>query len=413
MLDGENDDYLSGIGFGGKILGHMAIKPVESPLPLATFTKMVGSWARVVKSGESALVYHYARTDLWWRIKQLEENKEIWESIVGVGKWPLVLDVVANPYEEGEDVHKWLNALDVKRPLFVFGGERLISERLISIWAMLANEARSGRSVLLFSNQDLWSPKFTQYVSEYYELAQKVVITPLYKREDATQFVRYLAQKWGIKIPDLVTKETLNLCDGHIGLVKQILRLWRDEGKIPQNLLQNESIKTKLSIIWRMFNKNQQIFLRDIILGKQLTADEVDKVTIRDFLVRARWLKCEGKKWQITVPIIHDWLLKRYQLQAEIIINKDQQLMINNVVIEKQFSRQERKVMRLLIGKPGEVISREQVAEAVWGDRWEEKYSDWAIDQIVSRLRKKLLELRLGRDYLQTVRERGVIWQNN
>ncbi|MBP6994169.1 winged helix-turn-helix transcriptional regulator [Candidatus Woesebacteria bacterium] len=39
------------------------------------------------------------------------------------------------------------------------------------------------------------------------------------------------------------------------------------------------------------------------------------------------------------------------------------------------------------IDKP---LSRDQIAQCLWGSDWEEKYSDWAIDQAIHRLRTKL-----------------------
>ena len=38
-------------------------------------------------------------------------------------------------------------------------------------------------------------------------------------------------------------------------------------------------------------------------------------------------------------------------------------------------------------------ISREELAEVVWGDEADEKYSEWAIDKRISRLRKNLKDL--------------------
>ena len=40
------------------------------------------------------------------------------------------------------------------------------------------------------------------------------------------------------------------------------------------------------------------------------------------------------------------------------------------------------------INKP---LSRDDIAKVIWGNAWNEKYSDWAIDKAISRLRKKIL----------------------
>ncbi|MFC1790807.1 helix-turn-helix domain-containing protein [Patescibacteria group bacterium] len=46
------------------------------------------------------------------------------------------------------------------------------------------------------------------------------------------------------------------------------------------------------------------------------------------------------------------------------------------------------------------------MGEVLWGEASYEKYSDWAIDQLISKLRKKLKDLGLT-DFLKTIRGRG------
>lgn len=44
--------------------------------------------------------------------------------------------------------------------------------------------------------------------------------------------------------------------------------------------------------------------------------------------------------------------------------------------------------MQKNIEKP---VSRDEIAEAIWGKSWNTKYSDWALDKAISRLRKNIL----------------------
>lgn len=56
-------------------------------------------------------------------------------------------------------------------------------------------------------------------------------------------------------------------------------------------------------------------------------------------------------------------------------------------------SGKELKIFRLLDSKKGEVVSRDDIAKAIWGDNSESEYSDWALDQSLSRLRSKLRDI--------------------
>ena len=50
--------------------------------------------------------------------------------------------------------------------------------------------------------------------------------------------------------------------------------------------------------------------------------------------------------------------------------------------------------------------SRDEIGDTLWGKESYEKYSDWAIDQLMSKLRKKLEKLGI-KDRLATVRGKG------
>ncbi len=69
---------------------------------------------------------------------------------------------------------------------------------------------------------------------------------------------------------------------------------------------------------------------------------------------------------------------------------------------------QELLLYNLLSATPGEIVSKDKIAAAIWGDTWEQKYSDWALDKLISTLKKKLV------DYaqpvtLQTFKKLGVM----
>lgn len=58
----------------------------------------------------------------------------------------------------------------------------------------------------------------------------------------------------------------------------------------------------------------------------------------------------------------------------------------------KNLTGKELIVYTLFEKTPGEIVSKEKIAETMWGDDWEQNYSDWAIDKMISNIRKKLQE---------------------
>ena len=57
---------------------------------------------------------------------------------------------------------------------------------------------------------------------------------------------------------------------------------------------------------------------------------------------------------------------------------------------KRDLSKGELDTFNILYNKVGEIVSREEMAKVKWKEDADEKYSDWAIDQIIYRLRSKL-----------------------
>lgn len=68
-------------------------------------------------------------------------------------------------------------------------------------------------------------------------------------------------------------------------------------------------------------------------------------------------------------------------------------------------TRAEQEIVKTL-AETSEVISRDQVADIIWRDMATEKYSDWAIDQRIARLRRKIIDLGFNID-VQTIYGKG------
>jgi hypothetical protein len=70
---------------------------------------------------------------------------------------------------------------------------------------------------------------------------------------------------------------------------------------------------------------------------------------------------------------------------------------------EGEFTPDETRVMRRIWEKQESIVDREELAQVLWGEDWGNKYSDWALDAMMSRLRKKMS----GRWQIITIKGRG------
>nr|MBP9818058.1 winged helix-turn-helix transcriptional regulator [Candidatus Shapirobacteria bacterium] len=63
----------------------------------------------------------------------------------------------------------------------------------------------------------------------------------------------------------------------------------------------------------------------------------------------------------------------------------------------------------MLYGKKDVVVSRNEIGELLWTKDTEDKYSDWAIDQIMSKIRKKIGDVGEQR-VIKTVKGQGFVF---
>jgi len=73
------------------------------------------------------------------------------------------------------------------------------------------------------------------------------------------------------------------------------------------------------------------------------------------------------------------------------------------------FTLSEEKVINLLTDQVNKLVKRDDLAKALWGNLWLEKYSDYMIDKVVYQIRKKLIV-----PYkITTFRNRGLIFSKS
>jgi len=81
-------------------------------------------------------------------------------------------------------------------------------------------------------------------------------------------------------------------------------------------------------------------------------------------------------------------------------------ILLHGKPIDEHFTHQEHQVLLEFFMKPDVIITRDELGIALWGTESYDKYSDWAIDQLMSKLRKKIKDLGATTKLL-TLRGRG------
>jgi DNA-binding winged helix-turn-helix (wHTH) protein len=75
--------------------------------------------------------------------------------------------------------------------------------------------------------------------------------------------------------------------------------------------------------------------------------------------------------------------------------------------IEEKLTPQEYEILSSLLKEPNKLKTRDDIGDILWGKDQFDKYSDWAIDQLISKLRKKMQKIGIIKEKLVTIRGKG------
>lgn len=402
------------------------MKKLPPPITKKTFEQETSKWLKVIASGESGCILFFPKQDRHRRIPQLLKDRVLLKKHL---KQPnnylfLCLDIDIFPIEEIEDLEeyltdqlntiherdyatfsqwlKFLNREGMQLVIFSVNAEKLLIKEYRPILFLLAKMAEDNSCVqiLLFFDRDITHPEYFDFVSTRTILFQNLLFYPLYKRGDVEQFISYLEIKWTLDIPKNIRQEIVKHCGGHFWLVKEAVRHYR-YSKDTKKIFTHEDINLRLEGIYNRFLNSERSLLRKIVFGRK-TFDEREKHSLK-YLKRMNLI---DRKEKITIPLLAEYV-KGIKSKKSTVAIKNGNVLLNNVPVDAFFSKKELRVFKELVKRKGKLIKRDEIAELIWPENTEDKYSDWAIDQIVARIRERLIKLYIPPKALKTVRGRG------
>jgi len=243
-------------------------------------------------------------------------------------------------------------------------------------------------------------------------VSQNIVYFPLLEDKDNQVCLQTLIKKYGFKVTTKQINLIKKIAGGHTSLNRAALRILQDyysfnKEKIIDYLLEQYEIKIILEDIWNSFDDNEKKILTLVAQGSNLKAEQIP-----ERLTKLRIITKIGKNsYQFFSPLLQFFIANLKGVKTELGLDfKTGEILINSLPIKEKISLQEYHLLNTFLKKKGLVLSRDQIAQALWGKDFEEKYSDWAIDQAISKLRSKLEKLGIPSSKLQTIRNRGYRW---
>jgi len=228
-------------------------------------------------------------------------------------------------------------------------------------------------SVILLTEQNIAdSPLYHDLITKHM-LVENIFYQPLYAEADMHAILDHLEQSWEFSMPQETKTHIISSIGGHPMLLEEAARIVRDHPSVTkEELLAHPHLMRKALTIFKSLHINDQEIIRTILAGNNHLGSEYLQETglVKDGIVQLPY-------WQH----IYD------NFPQENVFHQTKHPTID---VTHFLTRKEHDIFMELEQNPGNVFSREDVAKLIWGDSWEDKYSDWAIDQTMHRLREKL-----------------------
>lgn len=223
-------------------------------------------------------------------------------------------------------------------------------------------------------------------------------MTP-FKGADAIGVVERNCQRYGVMMSYKQKEEIINQTGGHAGMIKFMI----------QNLTDGKAVDvdmklTKIDKVGDICLQNERILapLTDLEKSKLKNKERDELLVNLGFQIKIK------ENIKIFSPILEKYVSNNSRCTPLFCIDLENgEIYFKGKPLRKELTVKEWKLLELLIGKRNNVVKREVIINRVWDD---ENVSDWTIDKLLSRLRKKLNDKK--QNYVKTIKGVGVMMDN-
>lgn len=208
-------------------------------------------------------------------------------------------------------------------------------------------------------------------------------------------FTRGEALDWLSDEYDSKTKDKIyQYCGGIVGLLINFVRGLK-KFKDAEKVVESEQMRNTVEHLWGRFSQRERYVMKSIV-----KSGKVPPYTFELNYMKQHNLISNDNK------IIGDWVKSVVDVNSEEEVKiEGEKITWNGMELNELFGPKEEPVLKRLLEE--KEVSRDEVAKIMWGSQAVDKYSDWAIDQLFSRLRKKLDNVGLGGERLKTLKGKG------
>ena len=266
--------------------------------------------------------------------------------------------------------------------------------------------------------EDVTQQENLQKFGELNELIlTNIVYVPLSNEQDAEYIIDRLEKEFNRKYTTEEKSLLKETCGGHPYLLRSCCRLIAlmngqkiELGELRDTLIAHFEPRSACQKIFDSLTTSQKDFIRILVSNPSSIVPDEAKVLEKLGLIKQIKTGIKVPFCELFRSVIEKGSstnLTSAKINGPITFElKSGSIFLGEANVEDKFTRQEYEILRFLLSDSEKLRSRDEIGEAMWGKRSYEKYSDWAIDQVMSKIRKKLKTFGAEKT-LVTVRGRG------
>lgn len=245
-----------------------------------------------------------------------------------------------------------------------------------------------------------------------FEITKNLAYHPILSHEEAIKFAYAYARVQGSPYSRSEIEELCNLTGGHVLTIRiavdRLTQLSRESAKPSVfRVLDDYHVDVVCADIWTYLHEEERDYLYEITRNKNYA---LPMNAYARYLIKTGLIKKTTSGWVIFSKLFEQFIRTQPNVTRVAFNTETNQLMWRVKSLEDVFTKQEYSVLELLVKREEEIVSRDDIADTLWGEKSYDKYSDWAIDKTVSMVRKKLLAVGLSEGSIKTVKKRGFKW---
>ena len=312
------------------------------------------------------------------------------------------LNVELEEYAEQRGIMKKISLLINKGKKIVFVIDNFTFNNLETLKYILSLRQISMTDIkyIFLGLESLFNAK-RQTSSDISIVFHNFIKVPYLDINDSFQWLDLCSGILQVPLNQEVKQKLYEYCGGIIGLLKNAVRAYKRYGDIEQALVSEELLSSSKNI-WQQFSKEEQYVLKNLIISRKYQATSKEFIYLKEHKLIADDNKVNGS-WIKALIGIKDIVELRV---------KGGVISYMGVDLDEILTPREKKVILALSSQKSYSADRELLGKSIWDNEYSSKYSDWAIDQIFSRLRRKLIKIGMPGDIIKTLKGRGFKLQN-